>query len=213
MHETHGHCRTRIEPRSCPATRRRPADPSAPRRLPRHRADRGRFGRRRPEPRPRGPSWAEHGPCRKASAAESPTPHAEGEAPSRSARKKLLLPWDLRIKIAVVVSFGILVTVLILNRNRGKSPTTPLANLPNGAKGVTTSDAPPAPAGTGTKSSSPHPEEESPPRGDDPPLPPADAETALPRPSRTRRLGPERTSAPTMEDGTDPGVRARPRPA
>ncbi|MDB5350894.1 MAG: LysM protein [Planctomycetota bacterium] len=78
------------------------------------------------------PSWAARRAARKAA---SP---ASGSVSTTSAGKKSMLPWDIRVKIAVVLSFVILVAVLIANKGRLKgtpsSSSTPLANIaPPGA--------------------------------------------------------------------------------
>lgn len=77
----------------------------------------------------RKPSWAERRAARKAAA---PT-----EASSLGTRRPLL-PWDLRLKVAVVLSFVILVTVLIVNRSRGMAKTDetpPEMNIGSGNRG------------------------------------------------------------------------------
>ncbi len=83
------------------------------------------------EPAPRKPSWAERRAARKSAAGGESTESTSTPKPNPLA----MLPWDLRAKIAVVLSFVILVTVLILNRDRLKgkdAKKTPVVAISSG---------------------------------------------------------------------------------
>jgi len=130
-------------------------------------------------PAPKGPSWAERRAAKRA---------AKGEPPVVASTRGGI-PWDVRVKIAVVLSFVILVSVLIFNKVKGKArdgKAIPLASIA-GSKGTEGADPVPVPAKPEgdrieepAASSPPEPEEVEPPPTDPPKVAPLSTEPAKP---------------------------------
>lgn len=123
MHETHFHS----DPGpSQPVGSANPSDAAVP--FPGTESHVGDDAPAKPERAEKKPSWSAKLAAKKAASATS----AGGDEPP----KKRALPWDVRLKIAVVLSFVILVSVLIIKRPRTKTPadgSLPVASVPNPA--------------------------------------------------------------------------------
>ena len=119
----------------------------------------------------KGPSWAER---RKAKRAAS-------GAPTDEASRRGGIPWDTRVKVAVVLSFVILVSVLVFNKVRGNkkgAKETPLASIsglqkepgPSAPRPASAKDAQPKKTPAGSPSDSPPPIDDEPEKPDAKPL-------------------------------------------